>query len=96
MAQTEVKSQLERAVHEFVRRGFTPQFGRLGERFGTEPHWRRLRELGAQLWLDSGNIEEIKQVWTREFAAPILEEATPRIREKVANYDAEKSGKPNR
>lgn len=69
MAQTEIKSELDRAVHEFVRRDFSPRFGKLEQRFGTEPQWRRLRELGAQLWLDSGNIEQITQVWTREFAA---------------------------
>jgi len=33
------------------------------------------------------------RTWTREFAASIIEEATPRIRSKVAEYDDEKSGK---
>lgn len=33
----------------------------------SHPLWRRLRELGTELWLDSGDMEEINDVWTREF-----------------------------
>jgi len=32
------------------------------------------------------------RTWTREFAAPIIEEASPRIRAKVAEYDARREG----
>jgi len=33
-----------------------------------------------------------ERTWTREFAAPIIEEATPRIRAKVAEYDNQQKG----
>jgi len=63
------KSELAGEVQEFVRRGFSPQFGRLKEGFRTEAVWRRFREIGTDLWLDTGSIEDSEPLWTREFSA---------------------------
>jgi len=62
-------STLSRAVHDFVRRDFSPHYGQRKAEFVTDPLWRRFVDLGTQLWLDSGNFEEVAQVWTREFSA---------------------------
>ncbi len=56
-------------VRSFIRKDFTPRFGQLGETFPTDPLWQRLRMLGTELWLDTGNLEEARACWTRQFAA---------------------------
>jgi transaldolase len=35
----------------------------------SNPAVARLRELGTELWLDTGNLDEARGLWTREFAA---------------------------
>ena len=60
---------LTQQVREFVSEGFRPQFGRLRERFGAEPRWQRLSELGTELWLDTGDLGDADSLWTREFSA---------------------------
>ncbi len=62
-------SRLSRQVHDFVRRDFTPHDGRLETQFESDDLWRRFRDVGTRLWLDSGNFDEVGQVWTREFSA---------------------------
>jgi transaldolase len=62
-------TDLAEHVHRFVLTGFKPAFGRLGGAFATEPLWQRLRELGSELWLDTGSIEDAGKLWTREFSA---------------------------
>lgn len=62
-------SKLSEQVHEFVRRDFTPHFGRRQAEFASDDLWKQFLNLGTQLWLDSGNFEEVRSVWTREFSA---------------------------
>jgi len=62
-------SRLVGRVHEFVRADFTPHFDRLKRTFKSEPVWRRLRELGSELWLDTGSIEDSQKFWTQQFSA---------------------------
>jgi transaldolase len=62
-------SELSRQVHDFVRRDFSPHFGQPGIEFQSDPFWGQFRNLGTQLWLDSGNFEDVGRVWTREFSA---------------------------
>ncbi len=69
MLLTDYESELDHRVREFVRADFTPHYGELRDGFPTNPLWRRLRELGTELWLDTGDPEEIGELWTREFAA---------------------------
>lgn len=56
-------------VRDFVLEGFHPRFGELTGSFPSHPVWRKLRELGSELWLDTGNIDEVKSLWTQEFSA---------------------------
>ncbi|MHC4574405.1 MAG: hypothetical protein ACYS76_09790, partial [Planctomycetota bacterium] len=60
------KSDLPQAIEGFVKSGFKPRLGQLRERFKTNPTWQRLRELGSELWLDTGSIEDSQQLWTQE------------------------------
>jgi len=69
MAHQTGDSALDREIHEFVLTGFTPHFGELGERFPDNPTWRRLAELGTELWLDTGSLEESAPLWNRRFSA---------------------------
>jgi len=52
-----------------VKVDFSPRFGQLKETFKTNPLWRGLRELGSELWLDTGSIEDSQKLWTQEFSA---------------------------
>ena len=69
MEKTNEKSLLHRTIHNFVRKGFSPRFGERDNEFETNPVWHRLREAGSELWLDSGNINEIQEVWKKQFSA---------------------------
>jgi transaldolase len=62
-------SKLSEEVHEFVRRDFTPHYGRRRTQFASDDLWKQFLDLGTELWLDSGNFEGVRSVWTREFSA---------------------------
>lgn len=62
-------SKLAVRVRDFVREGFSPHFGKLQSNFKSDDTWRELESLGTELWLDSGDIEDISGLWTREFTA---------------------------
>ncbi len=63
------ESGLAQAVHDFVLDDFTPHFDELADRFDSNPLWRKMRELGSELWLDTGSIDDVSALWTREFTA---------------------------
>jgi transaldolase len=69
MCAVKTKSGLERHLREFIKKDFSPDFGRSKEKLPAQPRWEKLRKLDTRLWLDSGNIEEIEKLWTREFSA---------------------------
>jgi transaldolase len=33
------------------------------------PHWTRLNEIGTELWLDTGDMDEAARLWSREYTA---------------------------
>ena len=69
MATDDKRDQLAAAVHAFVTDSFSPRFGELAETFESHPTWARLRELGTELWLDTGSLEDASRLWTREMSA---------------------------
>ena len=69
MAKGMQKAGLVGEVKQFLVSRFTPHFGQLAGGFDSNPIWRRFRELGTELWLDTGSIDEAADLWTREFAA---------------------------
>jgi transaldolase len=62
-------TDLAREIRDFLRKDFKPRFGAVKTELPTSPLWRRLRELGTDLWLDTGSIAETEPLWTREFSA---------------------------
>jgi len=64
-----VEPSFSRKINEFVKKEFSPQFGKLMKKFTQNPIWQRLREIGSELWLDTGSIDETGQLWTQEFSA---------------------------
>ncbi|MFW6169647.1 MAG: transaldolase family protein [Planctomycetota bacterium] len=69
MAALTAQSDEARKIQTFVKTGFTPHFNELQKQFASHPRWRRMKELGTELWLDTGDPEEIEALWTREFSA---------------------------
>jgi len=63
------QSMLKREIYDFVKKDFSPSFGRLKKNFRREPLLVRLRGLGSELWLDTGSIDQTQQLWTQEFSA---------------------------
>jgi len=59
-------SPLARAVKEFCLARFA---GPSTAEYPSNPTWKALRELGTELWLDTGDIEEAKALWCAEFSA---------------------------
>ena len=60
---------LVETTREIILEGFEPQFGKLTEKFSADPLWSRLAEVGTEPWLDTGDIEAISKLWTREMKA---------------------------
>lgn len=60
-------SKLVDAVHRLVTREVDTD--KIDEPFPSNPVWRRLRDIGSELWLDTGNQQQAAVQWSREFTA---------------------------
>jgi len=69
MTRTSERTGIAEAVGELARRGFQPRFGQLRDDLPTHALWDRLRELGTELWLDTGSTDDAAGLWTRELTA---------------------------
>jgi transaldolase len=56
-------------VRKFCLEGFKPQFGKLAATFPSNPLWAAARRAGSELWLDTGDVDEARSLWCREFTA---------------------------
>ncbi len=63
------KANLAAEIQKFLRNGFKPKFGELEGTFTSDPLWEKLRQLGTELWLDTGSMEEAGKLWTQQFSA---------------------------
>jgi len=63
----QIAHRLEQGVHEWVLQGFAPEFGR--KRFASAPRWQALQRTGSELWLDTGDVQGITDLWCAEFRA---------------------------
>ena len=63
------KVSLKREVAHFLKSGFSPRYDRRKLDFTSSPLWRRFRELGTELWLDTGSMPDAEGLWTQEFSA---------------------------
>ena len=60
---------LEKRVHEFVRQDFKHQFGKPAIAVKDDLEWRKVRDTGTRLWLDTGDIDEAGKLWNSSFEA---------------------------
>ena len=61
--------KLIEVTRDLALQGFAPRFGERADEFPSHPLWRRMKDLGSELWLDTGDITAIETLWTREFTA---------------------------
>jgi len=66
---SEQKAAVERRMRDLVRQGFSPAFGEGKAEMKTDPEWRKIRDTGTRLWLDTGDIDEAAKLFTAEFEA---------------------------
>ena len=57
---------LARCAAELARQGLAE--GRRAPAFEPDPVWGQLRALGTELWLDTGDLEEARAIWTADFS----------------------------
>jgi len=63
------KTNFEKNIYDFLVKDFSPRFGKVQPSVPSNQLWQKLNNLGTQLWLDTGNIEEIEKYWTQQFSA---------------------------
>ena len=56
-------------VRQFLLHDFHPHYYQLHDKFDSTYQWRKMRMLGTDLWLDTGDIPQASDQWTREFSA---------------------------
>jgi transaldolase len=56
-------------VKQLVREGFEHEFGKPRIAGKADAEWRKIRDAGTTLWLDTGDMDEATRLWTSEFAA---------------------------
>ncbi len=61
--------KLASEIYRFVRRDFHAQFGLMAEKYPSNSVWRRMTQLGSELWFDTGDLSGAEKLWTREFSA---------------------------
>ena len=64
---TQPVAEMADPIHDFVKEGIDFQSGRLETE--SDPFWKALRDLGTELWLDTGDIEAATSLWANEFTA---------------------------
>ena len=62
-------SELASEVAAFCRRGYQPPAAAVRRELREHPMWRAATACGTGLWLDTGDIDAIRSLWTREFSA---------------------------
>lgn len=69
MDTTSISMALSDRIRDFVLEGFRPESIRQERDLRSDPSWRRILDLGGEIWLDTGSLEESAELWTRDFAA---------------------------
>ncbi|MCC6670443.1 MAG: transaldolase [Planctomycetes bacterium] len=60
---------LARSVLEFCRREYRPPTAATRQAFPSSDVWAALARTGTALWLDTGDVDAARGLWTREFQA---------------------------
>src|ERR1041385_5453555 len=56
-----------RALRDLAWEGIDLEAGKITA--ASDPFWKSLRELGTELWLDTGDMEGARAIWAQEFSA---------------------------
>ncbi len=62
-------SKLARQVADYCRAGHKAPDAAVRQAFPTSPLWQACARTGTELWLDTGDVDAAKALWTREFKA---------------------------
>jgi transaldolase len=62
-------SHLATEVAQFCRSGHQPPTAAVRAAFPSSPLWQAVTRTGTSLWLDTGDVDAAKALWTREFKA---------------------------
>lgn len=65
---TEPDARLARRAAEIALEGFTAPGSAARPGFRSDPVWAALRRLGTELWLDTGDLDEARALWSAEFS----------------------------
>jgi transaldolase len=82
------RANLAAEIQKFLRDSFRPKFGKLKGTFSSNPLWAKLRQLGTELWLDTGNMEEAGKLWTQQFSALTTNNTLLNKEVQTGRYDA--------
>jgi len=63
------KEAIAAVTHDISRKSFSHEFGRPEVELERKPAWQKVRDLGTRLWIDTGDIDEAKELWCSEFEA---------------------------
>jgi transaldolase len=62
-------SRLAVEVAQFCRSGHVPPASQVRSSLPSSPLWAAVQKQGTALWLDTGDVDAAKKLWTREFQA---------------------------
>lgn len=62
-------SSAARAAAELARAGYHGYSAPPGAGFGHDPAWQALVAAGTRLWLDTGDLQAARELWTADFAS---------------------------
>ena len=63
-----VGEPLAECARRLALEGFTPHYDERAMQFRDDPVWVALRDLDTALWLDTGDLDEARSLWTRQFS----------------------------
>ena len=81
-------SGLANAVAEFCTRNYSPPDASVRESFPSLEVWRKLQATGTELWLDTGDVDAISELWTKEFVALTTNNTLLNMEVQKGIYDA--------
>jgi transaldolase len=62
----EPDSRLSYEIHQTIRQGIDLEGAAIEAE--DDPFWKELCELGTEVWLDTGDVEAIEPIWSRQFS----------------------------
>lgn len=66
---TNTRPEVRKAVRDLVLEHAAAGGETRVEDAASAPVWRKVRDLGTRLWLDTGSLEDARPLWCREFSA---------------------------